>query len=184
MKKWTAFTLALMMSAGVAVAADGFHGKPHHHPAHPHVHAHKHKSDLPRGFEELNLSDEQKKKIQTIAQEFKTQHAQLKAEHPKAPKNQVSRHEKEQELFKKAQFDETAARAMIAERQQVRLEMEKKFADLELHNLKKRHAILQVLTEEQKKQYFSNMENRRKQHQQMFEKHQKMRDGAPKSESK
>ncbi len=74
----------------------------------------------------------------------------------------------EQKLMSNKTFDEAAARQMIVERQQERLQMEREHAERELQMLKKRHAIYQVLTPAQQKQLqelqqrrMENFENRK-----------------------
>lgn len=151
MKKITMATLILLTTAGVAVAANGDNlPMPHKHEKHAKMH--ERKSDLPRGFEKLNLTDAQKAKIKSIVESNKPT---LKAKKDDASFRQKmeARRNAEQKLMSGKQFDEAAARQMIVERQQERLGMEREFAERELQMLKKRHAIFQVLTAEQQKQF-------------------------------
>ena len=94
---------------------------------------------FPRGLERLNLSEEQKQKIQAI----------LEANRPQQAANSTTRTqrmEQRDELVQAGQFDEAKARQMINERNQRHVEME-------LQHLKTQHAIFQVLTPEQQKQW-------------------------------
>lgn len=169
MKKLTIATLALMTTAGVAFAANGNDNAPRmdgEHRGGKMMREHK-KSDLPRGFEQLNLTDAQKAKIKAIVE------ADQPA--PKANRDDASFKQKmearraaEQKLMSNKTFDEAAARQMIVERQQERLQMEREHAERELQMLKKRHAIYQVLTPAQQKQLqelqqrrMKNFENRK-----------------------
>ncbi len=170
MKKLTIATLALMTTAGVAFAAnktDTAANPNGEHRGGKMMREHK-KSDLPRGFEQLNLTDAQKAKIKAI----------VEANQPTAPKanrddasfkqKMEARRAAEQKLMSNKTFDEAAARQMIVERQQERLQMEREHAERELQMLKKRHAIYQVLTPAQQKQLqelqqrrMENFENRK-----------------------
>lgn len=157
MKKLTIATLVLMTTAGVAVAANSTdnqttpkHGE-HKHGKIMRHHGGKH-SDLPRGFEKLNLSDEQKAKIKAIVEANKPE-AKAKKDPANFKQKMEARRQAEQKLMSGKQFDEAAARQMIVERQQERMGMEREFAERELQMLKKRHAIFQVLTPAQQKQF-------------------------------
>lgn len=157
MKKLTIATLVLMTTAGVAVAANSTdnqttpkHGE-HKHGKIMRHHGGKH-SDLPRGFEKLNLSDAQKAKIKAIVEADKPARAEKK-DFTDFKQKMQARRAAEQKLMNSPTFDEAAARQMIVERQQERLNMERKHAERELQMLKKRHAIFQVLTAEQQKQF-------------------------------
>ncbi len=78
MKKLTIATLALMTTAGVAFAANNTDTAANPNGEHrggKMMREHK-KSDLPRGFEQLNLTDAQKAKIKAI----------VEANQPTAPK--------------------------------------------------------------------------------------------------
>ena len=66
----------------------------------------------------------------------------------------------EQKLMSNKNFDEAAARQMILERQQERMNMERNHAEHELQMLKKRHAIFQVLTPTQQKQLQDEQQSR------------------------
>ncbi len=174
-----ASTAALLLSAGVAVAAGeavkqqsandmpppphGDHSKNHHH---PNQMGNKFQRDgLPRGFDELDLSDAQKSKIRSIMAQYRPQqpenHAARRAEFQQ---KMAQRQAQEQQLIGGKNFDEQAARKLIAERQQERAELERQHAEHELQMLKARHATFQVLTPAQQQKYIAMQ----KQQQQRF----------------
>lgn len=166
MKKLTALTIALMMSAGVAVAAN--HAEQHHpmgggHGGKMHGQFKKQfkKDGLPFGFAELNLSDAQKAEIKRIMEADRSNESQ-KNDNKMAEFKQKMDAQRKQEraLMSGKNFDEAAARQMIAERQQERMTQQNQRAERELKMLKKRHAIFQVLTAEQQKQYQANQEKK------------------------
>ena len=104
------------------------------------------KGGFPRGLERLNLSEEQKQKIQAI----------LEANRPQQAANDTTRTqrmEQRDELVQAGQFDEAKARQMINERNQRHVEME-------LQHLKTQHAIFQVLTPAQQKQWQESQNKR------------------------
>lgn len=167
MKKLTALTVALMMSAGVAMAAShvehphGEHGgKPHSGKMHGKHHKGK-KDGLPFGFAELNLTDAQKTQIKAIMEADRAQKP-AKDENKMAQFKQKMEAKREQEraLMNSKTFDETAARRMIAERQQERMAQQNQHAERELQMLKKRHAVFQILTPEQQKQLQENQQKK------------------------
>ena len=164
-----ASTAALLLSAGVAVAAGEAvkkqqtindmppppHGdqKPHY----PDKMNNKFKRDgLPRGFDTLDLSDAQKSKIRSIMAQYRPQqpenHAARRAEFQQ---KMAQRQSQEQQLINSKNFDEQAARKLIAERQQERAELERQHAEHELQMLKARHATFQVLTPAQQQKYIA-----------------------------
>lgn len=168
MKKLTALTVFLMMSAGAAVAADQMqtveHGKPmpHEHKHYGKAKHHSKKNGVPFGMAELNLTEEQKSKIKSIvdadrAQQNQNRHSNQIA---KLKQNMQAYRTQEQTLFANKNFDEAKARKMIAQRVQQRAELEKKYAERELQKLKKRHALFQVLTPQQQKQYQENQQKK------------------------
>ncbi len=170
MKKLTAFTVALMMTAGVAVAADQVQtprGEPMQQENGRHGKGKRgDRNGLPFGMEELNLTDAQKTKIKAIMEADRPQRNQNIDSNKLAQMKQKMETYQNQEraLMNNANFDENAARRMIAERAQQfsqdRAEMEKNRADRELQMLKKRHAVFQVLTPAQQKQYQENQQKK------------------------
>ena len=177
-----ASTAALLLSAGVAVAAgeaakqqpsndmpppvrDGYKKSPRHHQDKM---DYQFKRDgLPRGFNELDLSEEQKSKIRAIMAQYRPQqpenHAARRAEFQQ---KMAQRQSQEQQLLNSKNFDEQAARKLIAERQQERAELERQHAERELQMLKARHAAFQVLTPAQRQKY---TELQKQQHQRFAE---------------
>ncbi len=97
---------------------------------------------LPRGFERLNLSDAQKKKIKAIMDANRPAQADAQARQAEFEQRRAA----EQALISSKTFDETKARQMITEQQQ-------QHADMMLKNMKMRHDVFQVLTPEQQKQW-------------------------------
>lgn len=175
----SAITIAALMSAGIAFAAPD-NNTPKDHPAHGHfMGKHEHKGHqgkhdgLPHSFfHQLNLTDAQKKQIKEITEANRpvqpADHAQKRAEFQQ---KMQQRKAQEQALITAKTFDEQAARRMIAERQQERAELERKHAEQVLQHLKTQHAVFQVLTPEQQKQFFDHQkqrEQRREQNQKRF----------------
>lgn len=159
MKKTVALTLALLLGTNIAVAAD-FSSFLSKYGFFQHVVGQK--KALPRGFDRLNLSEQQKARIYAIVEADRREYE----EHQHANHRQQSfqqrmqtRKEQERRLLSSKQFDEKTARQMIAERQQERLSVQRGHAERELRMLKKRHAIFQVLTPAQQKQYQQIMES-------------------------
>ena len=122
---------------------------------------------LPRGFNELDLSEEQKSKIRAIMAQYRPQqpenHAARRAEFQQ---KMAQRQSQEQQLLNSKNFDEQAARKLIAERQQERAELERQHAERELQMLQARHAAFQVLTPAQRQKY---TELQKQQHQRFAE---------------
>ena len=154
MKKVTTLALALLIGANFATAADPV-ARNHQGASAQNHHQHAKRDGLPRGFEPLNLSEEQKAKIRAIAQsDREARPATDKSARREAAKQKMqNRREQERRLLDARHFDEQAAQKLIAERQQERLAVQQQQAERELRMLKKRHAIFQVLTPEQQRQY-------------------------------
>lgn len=164
-----ASTAALLLSAGVAVAAGeaakqqpandmpppphGDRQKPHHSDKM----RNKFKRDgLPRGFDELGLSEAQKSKIRDImAQHRPRQPENTPARHAEFQQKMAQRQSQEQQLLNSKNFDEQAARKLITERQQERAELERQHAERELQMLRVRHEAFQVLNPAQQQQYIA-----------------------------
>lgn len=168
----SAVVVAVLTSTGIALATnqDGairddmppFHQQDREHAPKFDKSAHE---GLPHKFNQLKLTDKQKAEIKKI----------MEANRPEKPSKDTQaqrreqfkqkmeqRRQQEQKLMMSKTFDEQAARQMIAQRQQERAAMEREQAERELQMLKTRHAVFQVLTAEQQKQYLENQ----KQHQQ------------------
>ena len=111
---------------------------------------------LPRGFDELGLSEAQKSKIRDImAQHRPRQPENTPARRAEFQQKMAQRQSQEQQLINSKNFDEQAARKLIAERQQERAELERQHAERELQMLKARHAAFQVLTPAQQQKYIA-----------------------------
>lgn len=166
MKKLTALTVALMMSAGVAMAAShvehphGEHGgKPHHGKMHGKHHKGK-KDGLPFGFAELNLTDAQKTQIKAIMEADRAQKPAKDEKMAEFKRKMDAQRQQERTLMSNKNFDEAAARKMIAERDQAREQQRQERNERELQMLKKRHAVFQILTPEQQKQLQENQQKK------------------------
>ena len=164
-----ASTAALLLSAGVAVAAGeaakqqpandmpppphGDRPKPHHSDKM----RNKFKRDsLPRGFDELGLSEVQKNKIRDIMAQHRPQQPENHAaRHAEFQQKMAQRQSQEQQLLGSKNFDEQAARKLIAERQQERAELERQHAERELQMLRVRHEAFRVLNPAQQQQYIA-----------------------------
>lgn len=165
MKKLSLVIISLLTTAGMAFAATDVNTHPtsDHHGKPPfgemREHGKREKSDLPRGFEKLNLTEMQKSKIKAIVEADKpAQHPQM--DEASFKQKIQARQAAEQKLMSNKNFDEAVARQMILERQQERMNMERNRAEHELQMLKKRHAIFQVLTPTQQKQLQDEQQSR------------------------
>lgn len=160
----SAITLSALMSAGIAVAADTAQpvGQDMPPPAGQAAKGQQRaEGRLPRGFAELNLTDAQKTRIQAIlAADRPAQQPNREARRADFAQKAAERRQREQALMSAKTFDEQAARALIAERQQERAEMANEFAANELNMLKKRHAVFQVLTPAQQQQWLQQQSRR------------------------
>ena len=175
-----ASTAALLLSAGVAVAAgEAANQQPAHDmPPPPHGDRPKpHHSDkmrnkfkrdsLPRGFDELGLSEAQKNKIRDIMAQYRPRQPEnTPARHAEFQQKMAQRQSQEQQLLNSKNFDEQAARKLITERQQERAELERQHAERELQMLQAHHAAFQVLTPAQRQKY---TELQKQQHQRFAE---------------
>ncbi|ULJ62517.1 Spy/CpxP family protein refolding chaperone [Wielerella bovis] len=173
MNKRTLFAsaIALLTTAGIAVAAGNNATTQNKNMPHPHAkmhgaHGHQMKRDgLPRGFEQLGLSDAQKAQIKTIMEQNRPQKVDNQdTRRADFQQKMAQRRAQEQQLMSNKTFNEQAARNMIAERQQERAAMEKNHAERELQMLKQRHAVFQVLTPAQQQKF---VENQKQQHERM-----------------
>lgn len=128
--------------------------------------------DLPRGFNNLNLSDAQKAKIKAIMEADRPAKSAAQTDREAFRRKMENRRTQENRLLSAKTFDEQAARALIAERRQEREALENEHAERELSRLKRHHAVFQVLTPAQQKQYLQNQE-------QMFQRRMQPQNGAP-----
>lgn len=99
-------------------------------------------------WQSLNLTSAQKAQIRNIEQQYNT--------HMSREERQQSRKqwtEQRNSLLKNKNFDDNKARQMIEQEQQ-------KHAQLQLQNLKKEHAICQVLSPKQQEQWLQQRDRR------------------------
>lgn len=159
----SAITLSALMSAGIAVAADTAQPIGQDMPPAGQAANGQKRTEgrLLHGFAQLNLTDAQKSRIRAIlAADRPTQQPNHEARRADFAQKAAERRQREQALMSAKTFDEQAARALIAERQQERAEMANEFAAKELNMLKKRHAIFQVLTPAQQQQWLQQQSRR------------------------
>ena len=150
MKKITAIAAAALLGiAGAAVAADSAANMQQ-----PKQSREFKRGELPRDLQALNLSAAQKTRIQAIMQEGRPARNELSEAQRNQMRTQAQAHRAaEQNLLANKTFDEAAARRLIAEREQARAQFQQRHADFEMQQLKKRHAVFQVLTPAQQKQW-------------------------------
>ncbi|MCG7658088.1 Spy/CpxP family protein refolding chaperone [Wielerella bovis] len=179
MNKRTIFAsaVALLTTAGIAVAAGNNASAQNKNMPHPHPHAKMHsahghqmkRDGLPRGFEQLGLSDVQKAQIKTIMEQNRPQKVDNQdTRRADFQQKMAQRRVQEQQLMSNKTFNEQAARNMIAERQQERAAMEKNHAERELQMLKQRHAVFQVLTPAQQQKFVENQKQQQERMEQRF----------------
>ena len=157
MKKITAIAAAALLGiAGAAVAADSAANMQQ-----PKQSREFKRGELPRDLQALNLSAAQKTRIQAILQEGRPAQTELSEAHRNPMRTQAQAHRAaEQSLMANKTFDEAAARRLIAEREQARAQFQQRHADFEMKKLKKRHAVFQVLTPAQQKQWLESQSKR------------------------
>lgn len=157
MKKITAIAAAALLGiAGAAVAADSAANMQQ-----PKQSREFKRGELPRDLQALNLSAAQKTRIQAILQEGRPAQTELSEAQRNQMRTQAQAHRAaEQSLMANKTFDEAAARRLIAEREQARAQFQQRHADFEMQQLKKRHAVFQVLTPAQQKQWLESQSKR------------------------
>lgn len=136
-------------------------------PKHGHAPAGKEfrRGGMDHGFKDLNLTQEQKAKIRAIMEEGRGNRMQPPPgeNRREAFRQQMeSRRIAEQNLLTNPVFDEAAARSLIAQREQGMEEQRRHHAEFELQQLKKRHAVFQVLTPEQQQKWLAGQGQRGK----------------------
>lgn len=151
MKKSIILTLAFLLGSNFAAAS------PEHNLSHPPLHQHEH-NNLPRGFEQLNLTAEQKEKIQAIVLKDVNEHRDNINHHQEKNASKIDQHiQQERELLNNKIFNEAAARKMVEKQMQEYLanssNEQSQHIEQRIKMLKKRHAIFQVLTPSQQKQF-------------------------------
>ena len=157
MKKITAIAAAALLGiTGAAVAADSAANMQQ-----PKQTREFKRGELPRDLQALNLSATQKTRIQAILQEGRPAQTELSEAQRNQMRAQAQAHRAaEQSLMANKTFDEAVARRLIAEREQARAQFQQRHADFEMQQLKKRHAIFQVLTPAQQKQWLESQSKR------------------------
>lgn len=168
----SAITVAALMSAGMVFAAgennvttkaEDMSAKHAQHSGKPMGKKMMAHAGMLPGFDQLNLTDAQKAQIKQIVEANRP----VKPENHEQQRTQFvqkmqQRQAQEQQLLMSKNFDERAARQLIEERQQERAQMMRDHEERELQQLKTRHAVFQVLTPAQQKQFLANQQ----QHQQ------------------
>ena len=157
MKKITAIAAAALLGiTGAAVAADSAANMQQ-----PKQTREFKRGELPRDLQALNLSAAQKTRIQAIMQEGRPAQTELSEAQRNQMRAQAQAHRAaEQSLMANKTFDEAVARRLIAEREQARAQFQQRHADFEMQQLKKRHAVFQVLTPAQQKQWLESQSKR------------------------
>ena len=157
MKKITAIAAAALLGiTGAAVAADSAANMQQ-----PKQTREFKRGELPRDLQALNLSATQKTRIQAILQEGRPAQTELSEAQRNQMRAQAQAHRAaEQSLMANKTFDEAVARRLIAEREQARAQFQQRHADFEMQQLKKRHAVFQVLTPAQQKQWLESQSKR------------------------
>ncbi|QEY23776.1 Spy/CpxP family protein refolding chaperone [Neisseria animalis] len=156
MKKYFAIAAASLIGlAGIAAAAENM---AHHNARSDKAERAMHKKgELPRDLQALNLNSKQKADIQKIIEthraDTKRDRTSNEAFRAEFRKKMQEYRAAEQQLISAKTFDETAARRMIAEHNQ-------HHTDKEVQRLKTRHAVFQVLTPSQQKQWLDNQNKR------------------------
>ena len=163
MKKASALTAAVLAGVcALSLAACSSERAPKH--GHAPAGKEFRRGGMDRGFKDLNLTQEQKAKIRAIMEEGRGSRMQPPGENRREAFRQQmeSRRIAEQNLLTNPVFDEAAARSLIAQREQGMEEQRRQRAEFELQQLKKRHAVFQVLTPEQQQKWLAGQGQRGK----------------------
>ncbi|STZ77054.1 Spy/CpxP family protein refolding chaperone [Bergeriella denitrificans] len=172
MKKYLAIAAASIIGlAGVATASETIaHNKAENAKQSSRMHQHK-KDGLPRDLQALKLSSKQEAEIKKILESNRPQRSEQDRAARESRRNEFQqrmneRRAAEQKLISAKNFDEAAARRLIAERQaehdRLTAERNRSDADRAVARLKERHAIFQVLDAKQQKQWLENQNKREK----------------------
>lgn len=162
MKKVTAISAAVLMGLALTACSSD---KPQRGPKHEQGAQKDFKrGGLPHDLRELNLTDAQKAQIKQIMEQNRPQRDQRAAPND-AQREQFrsqmqAQRAAENSLITNATFDEAAARNLIVQRDQNQAERQQRQNEAELQQLKTRHAIMQVLTPEQRQQWLQNQQQR------------------------
>lgn len=164
MKKLAIATLALAAISTTACSA--FDGEAKTDDKRPGMFGQKYSGErmgrdgLPRGFDKLNLSQEQKNQIKALMQQNQQQRAQMGETRRAQMQQQLeSRRVEEQRLLQNPTFDEAAARQLLNQRIN---SQQQQMVEFELKRLQHRHAIFQILTPEQRAQWQQQQAERRR----------------------
>ncbi|WP_373796497.1 Spy/CpxP family protein refolding chaperone [Neisseria dentiae] len=164
MKKAPVLTTAVLIgvSALSLAACSSDRGPKHDRDGREHAGKEFRKGGMERGFKDLNLTEEQKTKIRAIMEEGRDNRTQQPDDNRReAFRQQMENYRAaEQNLMKNPAFDEAAARNLIAQREQGMEEQRRQRAEFELQQLKKRHAVFQVLTPEQQQKWLEKQNDR------------------------
>ncbi len=112
------------------------------------------------GMARLNLSSSQKAQIEKIRNQYRS---------PETAQDQKSQHEAQMQqhraqmnaLLQSKTFDEPKARNLIAQQQQWHAAQQQQRAESQLNRMKTQHAIFQVLTPAQQKQWLEQRQNQK-----------------------
>ncbi|WP_028117164.1 Spy/CpxP family protein refolding chaperone [Ferrimonas senticii] len=160
MKRATKFSLiglALVMASGTALAGmmGGHHGGKGFHDKHGGQQIQR----MYRHMMQLDLSTEQQAQLQQLISEAKAQHQQLREQRRSDQQQRRADNQAQmQALMDAPVFDEVVARELLSAKQQQR-------TDMAVKQMKLRHQMLQVLTDEQKAQLQAEREQRQQQRQ-------------------
>ncbi|KLT73028.1 hypothetical protein PL75_04960 [Neisseria arctica] len=164
MKKVTVVSGAVLMGLALAACSsdkpqrEGFKHEQGMH----HFGKEAKRGDMMRGLRDLNLTDEQKAQIKKIIEQNRPQHTQPDQAQRSEFQNQMAqRRAAENSLITSPTFDEAAARELISRHSQQHTERMQRQSEIELQKLKTRHAIMQVLTPEQRQQWLEKQEKMR-----------------------
>ncbi|MBF0804836.1 MULTISPECIES: Spy/CpxP family protein refolding chaperone [unclassified Neisseria] len=162
MKKSISTAVFIGISALSLAACSSDRGPKHDRNDHRHTAKAFHKGGMAHGFKDLNLTEEQKTKIRAIMEEGRDNRAQQpESNRREALRQQIDHYRAaEQNLLQAPAFDEAAVRNLISLREQDREAQRRQHAELELQQLKKRHAVFQVLTPEQQQKWLEEQNKR------------------------
>ncbi|UOO81983.1 Spy/CpxP family protein refolding chaperone [Uruburuella testudinis] len=162
MKKTAAISAAVLMGLALtACSAD----KPQRGSKHEQgMHKDFKRGGLPRDLRDLNLTDAQKAQIEQIMQQNRPQRGERPApdaaEREQFRSRMEARRAAENSLLTNPTFDEAAARNLIAQGDQYQAQRQQRHNEAELQQLKTRHAVMQVLTPEQRQQWLAKQQQR------------------------
>lgn len=166
MRKITAVSAAVLMGLALTACSsdkpqrdgrwEGFkHGQGMHH-----FGKEGNRGNVMRDLRGLNLTDEQKAQIKQILEQNRPQDNEpAEAERSEIRSQMAQRRTAENSLITSPTFNEAAARELINQQYADRVQ---RHSEMELQKLKTRHAIMQVLTPEQRQQWLAKQEKMQK----------------------